>query len=127
MLNRIAIPRKGDGIDLGLLIGEPGQHIIRKEHIAAEPCGGFLLPGFCTALAGAPPRRRRRRVVAARDLLAVFIVCGAKFDQGCLSRFLVALLVWDAGGDPFWKPGPVRVFTVENGIEVALFGLQVAC
>lgn len=127
ILNRVTVPCEGDGIDLGLLVGEPGQHIIREEHIAADACGVFLLPGFCAAFAGAPPRRRRRRVVAADDLFAVFIVCGAEFDQGFFCRLLVALLVWDAGGDPFWKPGPVRVFTVEDGIVVAFFGLQVAC
>ena len=45
ILNRITVPCEGDGIDLGLLVGEPGQHIIREEHIAADACGVFLLPG----------------------------------------------------------------------------------
>lgn len=126
ILNRITVPCEGDGIDLGLLVGEPGQHIIREEHIAADACGVFLLPGFCAAFAGAPPCGRRQGV-AAGDLFAVFIVCGAEFDQGFFCRLLVALLVGDSGGDPFREPGPVRVFAVEDGIVVAFFGLQVAC
>ena len=61
----------------------------------------------------------RRQGVAAGDLFAVFIVCGAEFDQGFFCRLLVALLVGNAGGDSFREPGPVWVSAVEDGIVPA--------